>query len=190
MEQAPRLVAGDALAHCDQVLLGHQLGDRLLPVLGEAHVAVGDDTGQLLALALDDRDAGDAVPVHQGQRIQQRLVGIDGNRIDHHAAFDLLDLADLVGLLADREVLVHHTDAAGLGHGDGQARLGDGVHRRGKQGDAQLDGARQSGGGIGVVRQDRGFARLQQNIVEGERQRQFHANPLIIRPQRRISVVG
>ena len=55
---------------------------------------------------------------HQAQRVGQRLVGMDGDRVDHHAAFELLDLADLVGLRLGIEVLVDDADAAGLGHGD------------------------------------------------------------------------
>ena len=37
----------DALAHGDQLVLGHQLGDRLPRIGGEAHVAVGEDADQL-----------------------------------------------------------------------------------------------------------------------------------------------
>ena len=57
---------------------------------------------------------------HQAQRIGERLVGMDGHRIDHHAGFELLDLADLVGLLGDVEVAVDDAEPAGLRHGDGQ----------------------------------------------------------------------
>jgi hypothetical protein len=57
----------------------------------------------------------------QRQRVGQRLVGMDGDRIDHHAALEALDPAHL-----DRpvprcgQIAVDDADAAGLGHGDGQ----------------------------------------------------------------------
>ena len=57
------------------------------------------------------------------ERIGQRGVRADGDRIDHHAAFEALDPAHLLGLFLDAQILVNHAHAAGLGHGDGQARL-------------------------------------------------------------------
>jgi hypothetical protein len=77
---------------------------------------------------LDHRDAGDAVLLHQRERVGERRVGADGDRVDHHAGFELLDLPHLLGLLVRLEVAVDDADAAGLRHGDGQPRLGDGVH--------------------------------------------------------------
>src|SRR3546814_19554116 len=65
----------------------------------------------------------------------------DGERVDDHALLELLDRPDLARLLLDAEVLVDHADTAGLGHGDRQPALGDGVHRRRDQRYAELDGA-------------------------------------------------
>jgi hypothetical protein len=66
-------------------------------------------------------------------------VGLDGDGVDDHAGLGALDLVDLAGLLLDGEVAVDDAEAALLGHGDGQARLGDGVHggghERGGEGD-------------------------------------------------------
>ena len=50
--------------------------------------------------ALDDGNAGNAMAAHQRQRVGQRLVGENGDRIDHHAALVALDLAHFLGLLA------------------------------------------------------------------------------------------
>ena len=67
------LVLADALAHGDEVFMRHQLGDLLARIGGEAHVAVGEDADELagdaLAAADHDGNAGDAVRVHQRQRI-------------------------------------------------------------------------------------------------------------------------
>ena len=65
VQQAARLLLADALADGDH-LARHQLGDRLARIVGEAHVAVGDDADELRRLAvgaaLDHRHAGNAAP--------------------------------------------------------------------------------------------------------------------------------
>ena len=43
MQQALGFVLADALAHGDELVLGHQLGDALLRIGGKANVAVGQD---------------------------------------------------------------------------------------------------------------------------------------------------
>ena len=120
---------------------------------------------------------GDLVLLHQAEGIGERLVGMDGQRIDHHAGFELLDPADLLGLLGDVEILVDDADPAGLGHGDGHMALRHRIHGRGEQRDAELDGRGQPGPGIGGVREDGGGGRLQQDIVEGKRLTDLHAKP-------------
>ena len=50
--------------------------------------------------------------------------------IDDHPRFRALHLVDFLGLRVDRHVLVDDAEAALLGHGDGEPRLGDGVHGR------------------------------------------------------------
>ena len=95
----------DAFAHRDELVLGHQFGDRLARIGREAHVAVGQNADELaglaVAAALDHRDAGNAVvPSSASSASASVASGIDGERIDHHAGFEFLDLADLRGLLA------------------------------------------------------------------------------------------
>ena len=99
VQQALGLGALDAVLHRDQPVLGHQLAHRLALIAGEAHVAVGQDADQLAAAALDHRKAGDLVLLHQAEGVGQGLVGMDGERVHHHAGFEFLDLADFVGLL-------------------------------------------------------------------------------------------
>ena len=103
VQEALGLVLADALAHRDQPVLGHQLGDRLARIGGEAHVAVGEDADELaglaVAAALDHRDAGDAVRLHQLERVGERRAGLDGERVHHHAGLELLHLPHLRGLL-------------------------------------------------------------------------------------------
>ena len=82
----------------DEVLVGHQVGDLHVEIGGEAHVAVGDDADELAA-AIDHRNAGDAVALLQRQHVAQRRVGRDGDGVHHHARFEALHLAHMLGLL-------------------------------------------------------------------------------------------
>ncbi len=102
-----RLVLADALAHRDQVFLRHQLRDLLARIGGEAHIAVGEDADQLAGRARCCRRSTTGMPempliLHQRQRVRQHRVRADGQRVDHHAGFELLDLPDLRGLLLRR----------------------------------------------------------------------------------------
>ena len=108
------------------------------------------------------------MPLHQRQGIGQGRFRADGDRIDHHAAFEALDAADLLGLFFDVQILVNHAHAAGLGHGDGQARFGHRVHGGGDQRNAQLDRLGEAGAGIDLGGKDFGGAGHQQDIVEGQ----------------------
>ena len=162
--------ARHALAHRDQLVAGHQLGDRRAWSLAKR-------TSRLVrmptSLPLPRSTTGmpeiwcSAISASASARV---CVGMDGDRVDHHAGFEFLDLADFVGLLLGIEVLVDDADAAGLRHGDGQAAFGHGIHRRGDQRDAELDRAGDAGAGVGLVGRPPGGG-LQQDIVEGERSR-------------------
>ena len=162
-----------AFAHGDELVLRHQLAHRLAHVGGEAHVAVGENAdelaGALAVRAFDHRNAGDAIALHQRQRIGERRVGRDGHRVHHHAAFEFLHPADLLGLLLDGEVPVDHAHAAGLRHGDGEAGFGHRVHGGGDQRNAEFDGLGEAGSGIDLAGQDFGGGGHQQHIVEGQR---------------------
>ena len=110
----------------------------LAGLAGEAQVAVGQDADQL-PCAVDDGQARDALLADQLQGLLDGVVGAQRDGVDDHARFRALDLEDLAGLVVDGEVLVDDGHAAQLGHGDGHARLGDGVHRRRHQRHAQAD---------------------------------------------------
>jgi hypothetical protein len=74
----------------------------------------GRRNGSAHAAILDDRDAGNAVGRISALGIGERRVRPDDERVHHHARFELLDLADLLGLLGGREVAMDDADAAGL----------------------------------------------------------------------------
>ena len=134
VEEALGLILSDALGHRDQPLLGHQLGNPLARVGGEAHVAIGENADQLAgppaAATLHHGNAGNAVVLHQRERVGERGLGSDGDGIHHHAGFELLDLADLRGLDLGLEIAMNDAEAPGLRHGDRHLGFGHGVHGR------------------------------------------------------------
>ena len=175
VKQPLGLVLLYSLAHRDQPLAGHQFVDLLARIGGKAHVAVGEDAdeaaGRLAAETgvLDHGNAGNAVRLHQFERIGQGRIGADGDRIDHHAALELLDLANFLGLRGRVEIAVNDAHAAGLRHGDGEARLGHRVHGRGEDRQRQVNVARDRRADNGLARHDFRVAGLQEHVVKGKR---------------------
>ena len=170
-------------------MAGHQFADRLLGMGGEADVAVGEDADQLAGPFLDHREARNIVGFLDLQRVGEDRVGGNGQRVDDHPGFELLDLKDLGRLLFGGQVLMDDAHAAGLGHGDGEAAFGDRVHGRRQQRNAEIDGPRQAGRSVGVGGQDVGFGRHQEHIVEGKGFGEFHAaSSLLDRPSWRAII--
>ncbi len=169
VQQAARLVLLHPLAHRDE-LLGHQLIDRLGGIIGKSHIAIGENAGELAGTivmpALDHRDARNGMAAHQRQGVGQGLVGENGDRIDHHAAFIAFYTADFLGLLFRLQIAVDDADAASLRHGDGQPRLGDSIHGRGHDRQVQLDAAGETRLDRHAGRHDLGMTRSQQDVVE------------------------
>ena len=174
VQEALGVFAGDILTHRDKAVPGHQLGDRLARVVGESHVAVGQNAGEPTGAALDDRDAGDLVVGHQPQRVGEGLVGVDRDRVDDHAGLELLDLADFVGLLIDAHVAVDDANSAGLRHCDRERAFGHRIHRRRDQRDAELDLAGEASAGIRLPGHDHGRRRDEHHVVEGQSLPNFH----------------
>ena len=139
-------------------LAGHELGHRLARIVGEAHVAVGENADELRRLAivppLDHGNARNRGASHEGERVGQRRVGKDGDRIDHHPALEPLDLAHFLSLVGGREIAVDDADAARFRHGDREPRLGHGVHRRGEDRQVEANQAGELRPDIGCARHD------------------------------------
>ena len=135
MQQALGFALADALAHGDEAVFGHQLGNTLARIGGKAHIAVGENANQFAGLAVDGafdhRNAGDPVVLHQVERFLQRRARLDGQWVHHHAGFEFLDLAYLRRLLVGLQITMDDADAAGLRHGDGHLGFGHRIHRRG-----------------------------------------------------------
>ena len=150
----------------DEVLLGHHGVDGEIGAGDEAEVAVGEDADELLLLG--DRDAGDLEAAHDFEGGGDGLVGGDGDGVNDHAAFGTLYLVDLARLLIDGEIAVNDAEASLLRHGDGEARLGDGVHGGRHERRIESDVLRQLRGGADLGGNDVGIGRDEEDIVEGQ----------------------
>ncbi len=111
MKEAAGFLLPGTQRHSCEVFGRHQFANRLVRVLGETDIAVGEDTDQLAALVRDG-NAADAVERHQFLRLPQRGAGRDGDRIDHHAAFEALHRAHGSALLVDFQIAVEDADPA------------------------------------------------------------------------------
>ncbi len=167
VQQAARFLLPGAQRHGGEIVDRHQLADRLKRIFGKAHVAIGQNPDQFAA-AVGDGDPADAVGGHDVLRFAQRGFGVDGDRVDHHAAFIALDRAHGSDLFVDFEIAVQHADPAKLRHGDGHVGLGHRVHRTGHHRDAEPDIARQPRGGVRQRRQDIALGRTQEHVVESK----------------------
>ena len=114
--------------------------------------------------------------LHHAQRIGQRRIRMDGQGVDDHAGFELLDLADFEGLFFWGQIFVNDADTTGLGHGDGKAGFRYRIHGGGQNWNAEIDGTRQPRRRDGFGGQHARCRRHQNNVVERERLADVHAN--------------
>jgi hypothetical protein len=78
------------------------------------------------------------------------------------------EMVDLAGLLLDGEVAMDDAHAALLGHGDGEAGLGDGIHGCGEQRGVQRDVAGELGLSADLGGDDIAVCGNEKYIVEGK----------------------
>ena len=118
--------------------------------------------------SVGDRKAGDPLGARERDDIADRGVRPDGNRVLDDPALVLLDAPDFARLVGCGHVLVDDADSAFLGDRDREARLGDGVHRRGNEREVQPDAAGQLRRQVDLARQYFRVRRYEQDVVEGE----------------------
>src|SRR5690606_14354309 len=122
-----------AFVHGDQALLRcHDFAQGHIQAVFESQVAISDYANQLAAL--DNRQPGDAMLPLQGDGVAHLHGGRDSDRVNDNAELVALDARHFAGLLVGGKIFMDDANTAFLGHGNGQARLGDGVHRRRDQG--------------------------------------------------------
>lgn len=108
---------------------------------------------------------------HQRLRVGKRRVRSDGDGIDDHAGFELLDLPHFLGLQFRCQIAVDHAHAASLRHGDGEARFGDCIHGCGEQWQVEFDIGSDAGANIGLAGHNLGMTGLEQDIIKCQCQR-------------------
>ena len=118
------------------------------------------------------------------------MSGRDGHRIDNHAALTALDAVHFLGLAIDRHVAVNDADAALLRQGNGQVRLGHGIHRGAENRNIESDFSCQAGSRIGFGRQHIAERRLKNQIIEGESLRDARSDhgDKFITPSQKVKV--
>ena len=119
----------DGLPHRRQILRGHQFGNGRMVVLGEPHVAIGQNAHET-PFGVHDREAGYVVLVLQMFGVRQGLVGAERHRLVDDAALKPFDPRHLRRLLIDGKIAVQHPKPAGLSHRNRHLSFGHRVHRR------------------------------------------------------------
>ena len=174
MQKPLGFLLADAFAHGDEPLLGHQLGDLLARIGGEAHVAIGENADELAGAAVAARPrppecrkcrasfirASASASVASGAMVSGLTTMPDSNFLTWRTC-----AACCIGL----EIAVDDAEPAGLRHGDRHLGFGHGIHGGGDDRDIERDFARDAGADVGVGRQQLGQSRLEQDVVEGER---------------------
>ena len=168
VQQADDFVLGRTFLHRDQlVLAGHDVLHRIVGLLLEAQVAAGDDADQPVAF-FHHRHTGDVVRARDVHDLADRGMRAHGDRVADHAGLELLHQPHFRGLAFDGHVLVDDADTAALRHGDGEPRLGHGIHGRRHQWNVEVDRAGQPGRSIDIARQDGGMGGDEIDVVVGQ----------------------
>ncbi len=106
------------------------------------------------------------VAPHEAVGIAQGVVRREREGVRDDPRLGTLHPVHLGRLVLGRQVLVNDADAALLRNGNGQARLGHGVHGGAQQGDIDLELAGEARAYLGVARNHRRVGGHQQHIVE------------------------
>src|SRR3989454_158606 len=151
----------------DEPPLRHRGADGAVELALELQVAVRDDAHQAPAV-IDDRDAGDAEPLHQLHRLAHRTVRAQRDGVEDHARLAALHAIHFRRLPVHRHVLVDHADPALPRDRDGHLGLGDGVHRGRDERDIERNAAGEAGAHVHVPGMHARVPRNEQHVVEGE----------------------
>jgi hypothetical protein len=171
VQPVARLLERGAGRRAHQLLAGHHPGHRRVVGGLEAAVAAGQDPDH--RVALDDRQARDAVLLHDRPRLAEGGRGRKRHRVEDHAVGAALDLVDLGDLLGHAEVAVDDPDAPLARQRHGQRHLGDGVHGGRGQGDVELDVPGEAARDVDIGGHDVGAAGHQEDVVERESEARF-----------------
>ena len=147
-----------------------------------AHIASGDDTHEDVALGHHGQ-AGEAVLQHDALHAAQAHIAAHGKGVGDDGVLKALHLGHHSGLVIDAVVAVNHTQATFAGHGDGHVHLSHGVHRGGKNRQAQRKTSAKLGRGVGLAGKNRAQARKQEHVVKCKSKLNFcHSGDYYVTP--------
>ena len=155
-----------AHGHGDEIFLGHDVADGLIEVALESQVAIRQDADSRCP-----RVTGSPDTLYLFMNSSAWRTDISGPMVTGSTIMPLSERftrSISSACRSMRHIAVHESDAALPRDGDGQARVGDGVHGGGDDGNIQRDAARKERARIGVGGQHVGFAGHQQDIVESQ----------------------
>ena len=137
----------------------------MLVVVGdESGITAGDNAYYLIAF--DHRYPGDIVGFGQAQQLGHGGLRTNGDRVFNNTGFVFFHHAHISRLVFLIHALVENADAAFLGHGNGQAVLGDRIHGCRDQRNVQRDVPRQFAFQGHILGQHIGMGGYKQNVVE------------------------
>ena len=165
-EDLLRLLKRGTLGSGDKMLFGHDLADRHVVVIQEAHITVCDDANQITAL-IADRNTRDAEFVHEIICFIDEVVCRKGKGVGDDAVFVSLNLVNLFCLLINGHVLVNGTDTAFTSHGNRKIGFGYGIHCGAHQRNVQLDLIGEARLQIDHIGRDFTLRGNEQNVVKG-----------------------
>jgi len=158
-----------ALVDGEQLGAGrHALGDAA-GLVTFADGGAGEEADEF-AGGVEDREGAEAVFLEfdEGEDVADELVGRDGDGVLDEAVDVALHAGEFFDLVLGRHVVVEQAETAVEGHGDGHARLSDGVHVGGHDRDGELEGLGEGGAGVGVLGEDVRVEGREGDVVEGE----------------------
>src|SRR5258706_9093189 len=135
--------------HGHERLRRHYLGNRYVEPSLKPQVAIGDNADEQPRTVYDGNTA-DLESLHDRQSVGDELVLIYRHRIDYHPGLASFYFIDLFSLLLNGKILMYNADAALLGQGYRETRLGDGVHRGRTKRYVEADISRETSSRIGL----------------------------------------
>ena len=134
----------------------HDILHRLIQIVLETQIPVGNDTDYLLTL--NHRQTGNFVLTSQPQHMTNRHIWRNSNRVFNYTAFKALDLGHFSSLFAGSHVFMDDTNTTFLSQCNRQTRTGNGIHRSRQQRYVQADITGQLRAQTDVARHDIGVS--------------------------------
>src|SRR5690606_22724891 len=146
----------------------HGLGDGA-GLVAFAHGAAGEQADEA-TVGVEHGEGAEVVAfgLDEREHVADDLVGGDGDGVLDEPVDVAFDAGDGFHLLAGCHVVVDEAHAAVVGHADGHAGLGDGVHVGRDHRDGEAEALGQRGRGVGVLGQDFRIERGERDVVKRE----------------------